>query len=344
MKNVWKRTACLLLSGLLLFGSVPVQALATEEVVEEVFEETIKPLDEEGTDQTDSRQMISLVTDEVLEEDPSLQEITYYPVYVNEIQITSDNMWDVLNDGTVSYDGSGRLTLNGAVLTGIRADSAPLTINLVGENEIYAGDLTAIQTGRDLTITGEGSLAVTTENAIAVSVAGSGEEENKVGLIVDGAQLSVLVSENTDVTEWYPVGISSVNGVRIQKDAHVVTSHTAASQVYTVCAGYIKEEGQESFFPVAAEQEITATGGGLEFVSGEHVTYSATDTQHVLGCHQDCQLTKRTVLTGAHSEGQERDLVATCRTLAFCSVCNREYGKLKDHTGEEQWFPTEDGS
>jgi len=94
-----------------------------------------------------------------------------YALWVNGLQITSENCTDILGNGTVSYDHSTKtLMLNNAEITksifvainshfhtaGIGSHS-PLTIHLIGKNVIRGGDIFLLS---PLKITGSGSLTV----------------------------------------------------------------------------------------------------------------------------------------------------------------------------------------
>ena len=98
-----------------------------------------------------------------------------YDLWINGVKVTTRNQKDILGDGTVRYQGDGKsgvLTLCNASLdkafdlgseTGVIISGVDdLTLQLVGENKIGAGEETPLNgvVACDLTITGEGSLAV----------------------------------------------------------------------------------------------------------------------------------------------------------------------------------------
>ena len=91
----------------------------------------------------------------------SAEETTAYDLYVGGVQVTSDNLNDVLGDGTVSFDPTtNTLTLNGANIStdenGIEAD-IDLTIVLNGTNTIKS-DCQPIFGKKNVTVNGSGSL------------------------------------------------------------------------------------------------------------------------------------------------------------------------------------------
>ena len=308
MKHTWKRTMSLLLSGALLLGNVPAAAFAVEEEVIEVVQET------QITQPVAAAAVIG-------EETVSLK--------INGAAYANGAV------ANASY-ADGVLTLNGAAgITGIEAEEA-LTIRLVGSNEIQAGDAVAILARKDLTITGEGSLKVVTANPTVLSVAGSGEGESKKGLVIDGAQVWVETTAAEDA-----VGIESANGVKIMGAAHVKAS-CAGTNAYTLPAGYAKT-GDGDF--AESESAWTADGSAFEFVSEEHLQYTATDTQHTLACRENCGMSA-TVLSGDHSQGQEGDRAAGCGQKAHCGKCGLDYGteQLAHISGNTEFVKLDDAS
>ena len=86
-----------------------------------------------------------------------------YNIDVNEIDVTSENCTNVLEDGTVSYDPETEtLTLNNARLYKIWAGTTDLTLKLVGTNSVFSSSSTeGLIKAQSLTIMGNGSLTVT---------------------------------------------------------------------------------------------------------------------------------------------------------------------------------------
>ena len=136
MNQMWKRVMSLALSGVLLMGSLPMQAWATE-----------------GTNPPENQSQ------------PEPQSTGSDTVLINGAAVRT-------GDAAIVYE-NGVLTLKNANITveddkyGIEASTA-LTIMLEGKNTITTKTGEAIFAASDLTITGEGSLVVTSDNATAV--------------------------------------------------------------------------------------------------------------------------------------------------------------------------------
>ena len=150
-------------------------------------------------------------------------DVVKYPVYVQGIQVTSQNKADVLGNNKVSYDPSTKtLTLNNAK---IRAEEVPeiseydetdsagiwasqsLTVVLKGSNSIDVS--TSVNTdyingicvyGGNLTLKGSGSLSITGES-ISIDADAIYCEKN---VTVDGITLSVKGTANSDY-EFYGI-------------------------------------------------------------------------------------------------------------------------------------------
>ena len=308
MNNMWKRATSLILSGVLLMGSLPVQVWANT------------PGDS------------GMVADaEVL--------VDGTPVENNE---------------KISY-ADGKLTLNGVSITatgencGIKT-TIPLQIELNGENTIEA-EAVAIFAESDLTITGTGSLKVTTSNATAISVAGSvDDEENEKGLTIGGVQLDVRTTyvkpqnpEPKSTLPDAPIGIDSVNGVVIEGAAHFKTSHSKSDTQYALVRGYHRTSKGNPF--VDAMPTWTSDGGAFEFVADEHLEWVyADEDKHELNCKnngvENCILNQTAIASGKHSVGE----AAGCGSKIKCGVCEGYYGDpVAEHKGTKTLVPVEDG-
>lgn len=98
---------------------------------------------------------------------------TDYGISVGNYRVTSNNASNVLGDATssVSYHNDNKeLTLNGATITGnivksSSADDKALIINL-GESNILTGSIAFNSQLGDLTFTGDGSLAISSEEGV----------------------------------------------------------------------------------------------------------------------------------------------------------------------------------
>ena len=141
---------------------------------------------------------------------------SYYDLYVNGEQFTSDNLTIECGEGTATYDPATQtLTLNNASITnaadygGIRSElTSDLTIALQGSNSITFGDNMGIKATGNVEITGPGNLAI--------NVAG----ETKDGLSVVG---NVSVRE-TSITVNAPGGIGIASDGTVLLDNAQVTS------------------------------------------------------------------------------------------------------------------------
>lgn len=108
---------------------------------------------------------------------------SYYDLYVNGEQFTSDNLTIECGEGTATYDPATQtLTLNNASVTnaadygGIRSElTSDLTIALQGSNHITFDDNMGIMAAGNVEITGPGSLAINVkgETRDGLSVAGN---------------------------------------------------------------------------------------------------------------------------------------------------------------------------
>lgn len=330
MNNLWKRAASLMLSSVLLMSSVPVQVWATEEDPA-VLTQTL-PQGGDGVP-AGGNPVIDL------------------PIAINGEQITSTDAEDILGDGTVSFvsDSDGyKLVLKKATdIHKIEVLGVPLTIVLEGNNEITAHSSTAISTNQDLSITGDGSLTITSSNAAAVKVASS-EADEKV-LTIDGVQICVQIAEEQPVLEdevyaerSVPVGIDCAGGVVVQGAAHFATTHSALGMVYTLAEGYIRTSTNDPF--TAAETSWVADGKGFEFIATEHLEAKyLNDTQHELTCKKGngkiCMMNQSQVDLLDHVE----EVAAGCGEAAWCRDCEENYGEVvAAHRGPVSLVPVED--
>ena len=128
-------------------------------------------------------------------------------------QVTSDNMHDVLNDGTISYDPSTcTLTLDGAKIDRILTygnESKTLTINVVSDSTITANgngiSLQASSTAgpvfhRDkLILTGKGKLTITTQKSGQIGISAFDDT------IIENANIEITTTST-------PITVADQNG------------------------------------------------------------------------------------------------------------------------------------
>ena len=224
--------------------------------------------------------------------------IEYYPLYICGVQVTSDNKDNITGDGItgkVSYDGDatgGTLTLENATLSKMDSNEwciylicdsvmyedsvdTPLTVNLIGDNKINAGNdlLAGIITNATVTILGPGKLTI--------EDAGNGIYAER-GLTVNGATIVVtscrsyplwagggdIVFENganLDLETSNPYAISTGKNLII-KDSRV----TAVSKFYAIkCVSitidhsyvYAKNKSDSSISCIIFNTNFTLSGG-----------------------------------------------------------------------------------
>ena len=136
-----------------------------------------------------------------------------YKLYVGDTQVTSVNASDILGDGTASYNAtSNTLTLDGATITMtgdvtlIESEIPDLTIEVKGENKLLGG-LIGIESFRDFTITGDGSLEAEVSDFGIVSILG--------GVTIKDATVTATATGNGST------GIFASGGIRIEGNSKV---------------------------------------------------------------------------------------------------------------------------
>lgn len=338
MKQVWKRTMSLALSGVLLLSNVPVQALAVEDMVEVVaLEETVSVTETQSTQSVQTAvEAAGPAAAPVVSE--SANPAIDYPLIVNETMVTSANAPDILGNGTVTFVHSAtegnKLTLKNAevstVYWGAYANCGPdLTIDL--------------PEGTQSTISG----ALVSEGALPGNIKITGKGRLNVGSIQVGGNLEivdaqVLVGGDLAEGEEQKELIKVKSSIAVSGEAHVVTGSGHKAVVFTEEAGgKITGEGYGRTVK-DGDFAVNVDAGGctyFEFMAKSHLAYTANDTKHMLGCKDGCKLNKVTVLTEDHSEGQEKDQAAGCGKKAYCSKCGWEYGtEVDDHLSTKTKF------
>ncbi len=139
-----------------------------------------------------------------------------YDLYLGDIRVSTRNASDILGDGTASYDASNNiLTLNNVNLLalgdnedGISSSIDNLTIKLIGDNYIEAGQYGIKAMNANTTIEGPGSLIIDC-NGTGINVTSTG----KTFSITDGC-LVVLNAGTNGV--WAPYGILNVDGAELR--------------------------------------------------------------------------------------------------------------------------------
>lgn len=163
-----------------------------------------------------------------------------YTLLIEGIAVTEENMEDVLEDGTVSYDPETyTLTLDNANISvtggnyGIRSTTA-LNMILVGENKVTCSGVYGIHSTDDVIISGNGSLEVTAGD-VGIYIAG-GSEVGGLTLCED-VNLTVT-SGNVSSGNSYGVRVDDVLEV---KDNAVLTA-TGGTAPERSCGIYAYDE------------------------------------------------------------------------------------------------------
>ena len=200
----------------------------------------------------------TVVTNQIVIDNPE------YDLWVENNRVTASNVYDVLGDGTVSYNiVTQTLTLNNATLnpsTGeaIRNELSDLTIHLIGTNSITADHGTAVYSTGDLTFTGDGSLFVNcryngiqTDGNLTLQ-SGCNVDVNTMGVggysAFNGSTLSTLIVNHSRLRAEAPYSSKaaifgyatvSVNGSRFDTPTFPITWNT-----YNHLYEYQDEHGQ----------------------------------------------------------------------------------------------------
>ena len=137
-----------------------------------------------------------------------------YELYIAGTQVTELNKADVLGDGTVSYDAeTNTLTLNGADIEaegeGLSTQIDEVIIKLEGENSIEVPEGFGIYSDASFTITGPGSLSVTSKF----------EALNGSFVIEGGAKVTADSQTRSALWSFYPLAVSGSETVVMLKGA-----------------------------------------------------------------------------------------------------------------------------
>ena len=271
----------LALSGVLLLGSVPVQAFATEEVVEEVLEEVVN---EPQT--TQQSQNVVTATDEVANTGVEAQSNPKvdFPLVVNDEQINSDRAADILKNGTAVFEtatSEENVTTNALTLDNAQMES--IVWLHYESNKTYGPELTVyLPEDTESTITEE----LKSEGDLPGIIRITGEGKLNVGQI----DTCHLIIENADVVGKYGSD------------------------------GYVRTAADGEFTVVEAETDIAAEGDYLEYVAASHVDWVVTDTQHYKTCAEETCILRETVQF-AHGDHKVNYSAEGMTIRAECEDC-----------------------
>ena len=330
MKNVWKRTMSLVLSGVLLLGSVPVQALAAEEIVEEVVEEIVLETEPKATQpqQTkpaaEEKAAVSAKNVKKVKGTGS-NPLIDYPIAVNGVQVSSDKADNILGDAdkTVSFVHSkdkkeNKLTLNNAEVESVEWAShsdgcgPDLIIYLPEGTESTIGTFEPMEfegaVPGNVRITGEGKL-----NIEDIEVSGNLVIENAVVNITGNAHL-ILAAEKE---------------MEADTDNADNTGTLAGKGVYRTSDG-------GSFTLVTEETALPADGEYLEFVSDSHLGEDCfpmeDNAAHYRTCASDtCPLRDDVKIVQEHGSETEYVKTASTHQLVY-SCCGAAKELAAEHT------------
>lgn len=352
MKQVWKRTLSLALSAVLLMGSVPMGALATEETT--VPTETTVVETQPTVAETQPTMIDFTATTNVANEETTMAAV--HPVWINGKQLTADVCSGNLGSGSYAYDSKEKtLTLTDVALVAdtenaVKATES-LTIVLNGTNTLtsVAENKSAILvTGGSLTIKGVGMLETVSEksNAIYVSPAAQ-DSDDKYTLTISGDVTVLAKAEDNE----HSLGIYCPGGIVIgEGKTHLKINTTNSStsndsgDVYTLPSGYVKIGTDADSKFDTAPTTWTANGGSFEFIAESHLEYVKVDDDfHALSCkkvnEKECTLNVSGIASEAHTEST----AAGCEKAAYCGACKAYYGLANPaHSQEPEWVPTED--
>lgn len=299
MKNVWKRTLSLMLSGVLLMGSVPMGAFAAEQTQEptELVEE-IQPTAE-------TQPVVAVVKDEVANAVKN----------VLPVNVSGDVSSDWL---TIAYKAEeNKLTLNGENLRSVACteENSVLVIELKADTTIE-GTLSA---QKGIQITGEGILTVGNIDA--------GENLE----IVDAV---VKVGADKGESEAQKTLIAVKNEIRVSGEAHLLTAVGHKAVAFTDEAegaiakiqgeGYYRTAQSGDFAEILSDTTVDMDLEYFESVGADHVEDAAA---HVTSC-KCAEETK--VILGDHTpvygfEEGSNEITAKCGDID----CNQDLEPVK---------------
>lgn len=336
MKQIGKRTACLLLSAILLLGSLPIPALAADDmdIEEEIAEESGTILEEGDFTQEDTDVEAADFEDKD-PEDEETENIISYGVIVDGVAVTSENYSDVLGDGTVFYTGNGELTLKDACITSIESEN-DLTI-VLAENQ--SSSVSDVLSAGNITIEGKGKLTVMQIMADGDLTISANVEAGVPREKEDDPVLNIL-------TVKHAVIFTDSAHLRVDAEGHnaVLFTDTDPETMENngiFGAGYYRT-AMESTFGSVTEKIAPVTGGCFEFVSLDHLqVVSQDDEKHMLACKMENTKGCPMEISGIAPEAHVESTKAGCEKAAFCNVCNAYFGEVDNtHSGTEEWERT----
>ena len=205
---------------------------------------------------------------------------TSYNLFLGDVEVTSENAADILEDGgSASYnDATKTLTLNNCVLNGVdttnrsswiscNGDPWNLTIELIGQNALI--DNSSQNNGIDwylnqnisLTFTGSGSLVVSGGNRTNTTLAAIMTDN----LILDDDFTGTLIATGGSATGGYSSSGVQVKGITVKCGTLIATGGPTES--YGASSGIYVESGSGT---------LTVSGGVLIAQGGNAASYGSS--------------------------------------------------------------------
>ena len=201
---------------------------------------------------------------------------TTYPLWVSGVQVTSENSTDVLNYGTISFDGSSTLTLNGTHIYGsIVSDLTSLTISLLNDNTVENGILsseatTSLTIAKDANATSDVSLLAKTATGSAIKGFGSILYTGLTPFSVDASDKPV-----TDITSSisYTSNALKLSGSDLSAVYFGIPTNMESAS-YTYSMGSKTYDGSAFTLPTTIIITETATNTNTTLTAGTDFTFT----------------------------------------------------------------------
>lgn len=342
MNNLWKRAASLMLSGVLLMSSVPVQVWATEE-------DPVDPVDP------------AALTQQEAEGDNELQLADNAPVdlpiAVNGTQITSDKAADILGDQSVAFVADdNKLVLNGAEAASVEFGDDLIICLEEDTVSTISGALCSMEyegaEPTNLTIIGKGTLYVDTiattgnltiEDAVVVVGTDRPESEERNGQ-------KTLIKVYNEITVAGTAHLATATGHK----ALAITDSAQMDETLTNETPQCKLTGEFYFRTDAAEdfEQKSDTSVGpvntvdyLEVISLDHLDteFTCDEDSHYKTCAaEDCVLRDSVVIDDtAHGEETEVKPAEEGEHQTVYTCCGYV---IKTDTHDLKYIVSEDGA
>lgn len=333
MKQIWKRSMSLLLSGVLLLSNVPLSALATEEspAPTETVVEEVQPVETELV-QTQSVE-IQPIENQSVETQPVVTVLEHTAEVANtglesKLQIIQNgNPVDDAWLGTNYDEEQNQLTLNAENLDSVSYTEASQSLKIVLEEGTTSTISGALIAQMGIQITGKGTLIVGSIDA--------GENLE----IVDAV---VKVGSDKQSEEETKNLIKVKNEIKVSGEAHLATANGHNAVVITdpakvdnpacslVGEGYYRDNKTAIFAPITEGEEKTVKVPALyfEFVGKGHLSdeynYKSVTGHHKTCADEVCPMRENVQIDSAtHSDTTETSFTQKDETYhnVVCKCC-----------------------